>query len=254
MDNLLLFFFFLLGLIFGSFFHVVGLRVPQKQPFTNDRSLCPQCKHTLSWFELIPVLSYIFQQGKCRYCHERIGFLYPVIELTTGVLFACSYGKLGLSLELIIALLLMSMLIILFVSDLTYMLIPNSVLLFFLPLFIFMRMIQPLEPWWSPVAGAVTGIGILAIIIIISRGGMGAGDMKLFGVLGIVLGLTKTLLTFFLACLIGAVIGMTLLTFQVVHRKQAVPFGPYIAIAAVLAYFYGDGLVNWYVAILNKGW
>ncbi|RYG74910.1 prepilin peptidase [Lentibacillus lipolyticus] len=67
MDNLLLVFFFLLGLVLGSFFHVVGLRVPRKQPFTNDRSLCPQYELTLSWYELIPVLSYIFQRGKCRY-------------------------------------------------------------------------------------------------------------------------------------------------------------------------------------------
>lgn len=102
------------------------------------------------------------------------------------------------------------------------------------------------------VVGALAGVGLLALIILISQGGMGAGDMKLFGVLGIVLGLKKTLLTFFLATIIGAVVGILLLSFKVIHRKQAVPFGPYIVLAAVIAYFYGDSLADWYVAILNK--
>lgn len=240
--------FFIFGMIFGSFFNVVGLRVPQKKSFINDRSVCPHCKNTLSWYELIPVFSYVVQLGKCRKCKEKISFIYPIMELLTGVLFALSYIHIGLNMELIISLLLISLLVIIFVSDITYMIIPNKVLVFFLPLFIILRIIEPLEPWWSSIVGAITGFIIIALIILVSRGGMGAGDMKLFFVLGIILGIKKVLIAFFLSCLIGTLFGMLLLLFKRIDRKQPVPFGPSIVIGTLLAYFYGDVLLNWYLS------
>ncbi|ALX48357.1 prepilin peptidase [Lentibacillus amyloliquefaciens] len=246
MTNPLILLFFLLGMIFGSFFNVVGLRAPQKRSFASDRSICPHCKNQLSWYELIPILSYLFQLGKCRHCRSAISIMYPVIELITGLLFAFSYIKLGFQVELVTALLLMSLLVIIFVTDMKYMLIPNNVLLFFLPLLIFTRIINPLDPWWSSITGALSGMVIIAIIILASRGGMGGGDMKLFGILGIVLGFDKTLLTLFLSCVLGAVVGLVLLLTKVIDRKQAVPFGPYIVTAAVVAYFYGESLLGWY--------
>lgn len=244
--SVLLVFFFLLGLIFGSFYNVVGLRLPKDIPFTSDRSICPQCKAQLAWYENIPLISFIIQRAKCRHCNGGISYIYPAIELLTGILFALSFLKIGLHVELITALILVSMLMIILVSDLKYMLIPNKVLLFFLPLFILLRFIHPLDPWWSSILGAVVGIALLAFIIFVSRGGMGAGDMKLFGVLGIVLGVNKILLAFFLSCMIGALIGMVLLLLKVIGRKQPVPFGPYIVVAALITYFYGNALLYWY--------
>ncbi|ASN04999.1 prepilin peptidase [Virgibacillus necropolis] len=238
--------FFILGLIFGSFFNVVGLRLPKNKPFTNDRSFCPSCNHSLGWHELIPVLSFIMQLGKCRHCKSTISPIYPIGELVTGILFALSYTKIGLELELITALLLVSMLMIIFVADIKYMLIPDKVLLFFLPLFIVFRFLQPLDSWLTSIAGAITGIGITAVIILVSKGGMGAGDMKLFGVLGIVLGLKGILLTFFLSIIIGAIIGSILLLSKLINRKQPIPFGPYIVIASIITYFYGTSIMDWY--------
>src|SRR5690625_3587767 len=191
--------FFILGIIFGSFFNVVGLRLPKNIPFAKDRSRCPDCGHSLTLFENIPLLSFLVQAGKCRKCKRKISALYPAIELTTGLLFALSFHLLGWQPELFLALLLISMLMIILVSDLKYMIIPNKVLLFFLPLFIIFRILEPPEVWWSSIAGAMTGFLSLALIIIISRGGMGAGDMKLFGLLGIILGVEKILLAFFLS-------------------------------------------------------
>lgn len=240
-------FIFIFGITLGSFFNVVGLRVPQKIPFTNDRSNCPSCHKQLTWYELIPILSFFLQRGKCRSCHKKISPIYPSVELLTGLLFISSYLKIGFEVEFITALLLIAMLMIILVSDITYMIIPNKVLLFFLPLFIIMRMIQPLEPWWSAVIGAVVAFLLIAIIILISRGGMGAGDMKLFGLLGIVLGTGKVLLTFFLASLLGSIIGMCLMLFKIVERKQPIPFGPYIIIATIISYFYGDLFIMWYL-------
>ncbi|RLL47860.1 prepilin peptidase [Oceanobacillus piezotolerans] len=243
--------FFTFGIVFGSFFNVIGLRTPKNEPFIHERSHCPSCKHQLSWYELIPLLSFIIQGGKCRHCKKRISLIYPAIELLTGVLFAISYMKIGFNLELVTALFLISMLMIILVSDITYMLIQNKVLLFFLPIFIVIRVFNPLTPWWSSIVGAAVGFGIIALIIIVSRGGMGAGDMKLFGVLGIILGTKYVLLAFFLSCLAGAVIGMLLLVTKIINRKQPVPFGPYIVFATLITYFYGDSLIDWYLSLMS---
>ncbi|MHA6251465.1 prepilin peptidase [Oceanobacillus sp. CAU 1775] len=249
LEIFIIIFFFLFGVTFGSFYNVVGLRSPKNETFTNDRSYCPICKKTLAWYELIPVLSYVLQRGRCRGCKKKISIIYPLVEGMTGVLFAFSYYIFGFQWELAVALLLVSMLMIILVSDLTYMIIQNKVLLFFLPFFIILRVLSPLDPWWSPIVGGVGAFLLLALIIIVSRGGMGAGDMKLFGVLGIVLGFKLVFLAFFLACLIGAVIGILLMAFKVVKRQQAIPFGPYIVIAALLSYFYGDAMLDWYFTL-----
>ncbi|MBR3119563.1 MULTISPECIES: prepilin peptidase [Oceanobacillus] len=252
MEILLIIFFFILGTTLGSFYNVVGLRLPNKESFykKGDRSYCPNCKKQLAWWELIPVLSYMVQGGKCRGCKHNISFIYPTGELLTGLLFALSYIRFGLEVELFMGVSFVSMLMIIFISDISYMLIPNKILLFFLPFFIIVRIIQPLDPWWSSVTGAVTGFGLIFIIILLSRGGMGAGDMKLFGVLGLVLGFEKVILAFFLACLIGAFVGIVLMVLKIVKRKQPIPFGPFIVIAALISYFFGDAMVAWYVSLL----
>lgn len=242
--------FFLFGIILGSFFNVVGLRLPQNLPFHNDRSYCPQCKQQLSWYELIPIISYVIQRGKCRHCQTQISIIYPIIEVITGLLFVFCYMKVGFELELLTILLLVSMLMILFVSDITYMLIPNKILLFFLPLFILMRIISPLTPWNDAIIGAIVGYVLIAIIILASKGGMGAGDMKLLGLLGIVLGWQQTLLTFFIAAFLGAVIGGCLMLLNKVKKQEPIPFGPYIALGALLSYFYGEQMMTFYLSFL----
>ncbi|MEI3614925.1 prepilin peptidase [Pseudogracilibacillus sp. SO30301A] len=241
---------FLFGIIFGSFFNVVGLRLPEKLPFHNDRSFCPVCKQQLKWYELIPIFSYIIQRGKCRNCSAKISSIYPIIEMLTGLLFAFSYAQIGFQLELITALLFISMLMIIFVSDISYMLIPNKVLLFFLPFFILIRIISPLIPWYDAIIGPVAGFGLIALIIIVSQGGMGAGDMKLFGVIGMVLGWKKVLLAFFIAAFLGAIIGGILMIVNKVKKKQPIPFGPYIVVGALVSYFYGEQILTFYLSLL----
>lgn len=252
MELFYLIYFSILGVIVGSFYNVVGLRIPENNFFESQRSYCPNCRHTLSWYELIPVFSFLMQQGKCRHCKQPISPLYPFIEMVTGILFALCFYYYGLQPELLTALVFVSLLVIILVTDLTYMLIPDRILLFFLPLFILLRIFIPLDPWWSPLLGAVIGSGLLALIIIVSRGGMGGGDMKLFGVLGIILGWKSVLLAFFLSTLYGAVISGILLLFHLIERKKPVPFGPYIVLGALTAYFFGDYLIDWYVITFIK--
>lgn len=242
--------FFIFGTILGSFYNVIGLRVPKKIPFHNDRSYCPNCNKQLKYYELIPIISYVIQGGKCRNCKTKISFIYPFVEFMTGLLFVFSYIKLGFQLELIVAIIFMSLLMIIFVSDISYMLIPNKVLVFFLPIIIVARIFIPLEPWYDAIIGALVGYVLLAIIIIASKGGMGAGDMKLFGVMGIVLGWKSILLTFFLAALFGAVIGGMLMLFKKVKRGEPIPFGPFIVLAAIITYFYGELLIDIYLSLL----
>src|SRR5690625_3804311 len=141
--------FFILGLVFGSFYQVVGLRVPEKRSFVKGRSHCPHCKKQLHWYELIPIFSYVFQRGRCNECKEKISPLYPLMEIFTGFLFMISFITFQFSIELLIALLLMSLLIIIFVTDLNYMVIPNRILMFFAVPLVLLRILKPLDPWWS---------------------------------------------------------------------------------------------------------
>src|SRR5699024_6385526 len=249
MDIFYIIAFFLFGVTFGSFYNVIGLRLPKDIPFHNDRSYCPSCENTLRPTELIPIMSYVIQRGKCRYCNTRISPLYPTIEMITGLLFAFSYIKIGLQSELAISLLFVSMLVIITVSDIAYMIIPNKVLLFFLPLLVILRTIHPMDPWYNPLLGSAVCFLLIAIIIIASKGGMGAGDMKLFGVLGIILGLGKTLLTLFLASVIGLLFGLIWMARKRIKRRQPIPFGPFISIAALITYFYGEQMISYYLEL-----
>ncbi len=238
--------FFIYGIVFGSFFNVVGLRVPKKQSIVSPPSHCTSCKRKLGVLDLIPVFSYLLLKGKCRGCGSKISPVYPFMEFVTGGLFALSFYMLGFSVELIVALLFVSLLVIITVSDIAYMIIPNKVLLPFAVVLFGLRLVIPLEIWWDSILGAVVGFLILYLIAVVSKGGMGGGDIKLFFVIGLVLGTTNTLVTLFLAALIGSIAGMIILKRSGQGRKTPVAFGPSIALAAVIAYFWGADFVGWY--------
>lgn len=238
--------FFIYGIVLGSFFNVVGLRVPKKESIVKPPSHCPKCKRRLTVVDLIPVFSYLFLRGKCHSCGTKISPIYVMTEFVTGMLFAFSYWYIGFSFELIVAILFVSLLMIIIVSDIAYMLIPDKVLLFFLPLLVVGRILSPLEPWWDSLLGAAVGFGILLFIAIVSKGGMGGGDIKLFFLLGYVLGTIHTLLTLFVASVIGMIIGIIMLKVRKQDRKTPLPFGPSIALAAIIVYFFGDAMIHWY--------
>ncbi|MBT2656833.1 prepilin peptidase [Bacillus sp. ISL-18] len=243
----------LYGFTLGSFYNLVGLRVPIKKSIVYPRSECPNCKHQLKFYELIPLVSYIIQGGKCRGCQSRISPIYPVIELLTGILFMIALLTVGWSGELIVALTLISMLMIIAVSDIQYMIIPDKVLIWFAMIFLLERSIWPLIPWWDSILGALTGFLLLLSIALVSKGGMGYGDVKLYALLGFVLGVKLVLLSFFLSTLFGAVIGGLALLLKFVKQRQPVPFGPYIVAGTLSAYFFGSEIINIYINFLNKG-
>ena len=246
MENVYSIFIALFGLVLGSFYNVVGLRVPKGESIVNPPSHCTSCDRRLTAVELIPVLSYLVQGGKCRGCGVKVSPIYCVTEIATAALFVLSYIKFGFTAELAVALLFVSLLVIINVSDIAYMLIPNKILLFFLPLLVIARIVSPLDPWWDSVLGAFVGFGVLLLIAVVSKGGMGGGDIKLFFLIGLVLGTVNTLLTLFLASLIGMIVGIIILKVKGQGRKTPIPFGPSIALGALIAYFYGVDLIDWY--------
>ncbi|MGG1677584.1 prepilin peptidase [Neobacillus sp. NRS-1170] len=241
---------FCYGLLLGSFFNVVGLRVPLKKSIVKPRSACPTCGHQLTPLELIPVLSYMLQKGKCRGCQSRISPIYPLFELLTGILFAAAPYLVGWSGELFVALTLISMFMIIIVSDIHYMIIPDKIVIWFAGIFLLERIIMPLDPWWDSALGAVIGFLLLLTIMIVSKGGMGFGDVKLYALLGLVLGLKLVLLSFFLSTLYGAVIGGLAQLFKIVKKREPIPFGPFIAAGTLTAYFWGLDLIDLYFQIL----
>ncbi|WHY65872.1 A24 family peptidase [Neobacillus sp. SuZ13] len=250
---LLQFVIFLYGITLGSFYNVVGLRVPIKQSIIKPRSACPTCGHQLKTFELIPVVSYIIQGGKCRGCQSQISPVYPTFELLTGVMFVTAPLVIGWSSELLVALSLISMFMIIIVSDIHYMLIPDKILIWFAGIFLLERIFLPLSPWWDSILGAVTGFSLLLLIAIVSKGGMGGGDVKLYALIGLVLGFKLVLLSFFLSTLYGAVIGGLALLLKIVKKRQPIPFGPFIAAGTLTAYYWGTEIIDFYLRFLNRG-
>ncbi|MDQ0197129.1 prepilin peptidase [Neobacillus ginsengisoli] len=242
---------FLYGLLLGSFFNVVGFRVPLKQSIIFPRSACPTCGHQLKAHELIPVVSYLIQGGKCRGCKSRISPIYPIMELITGILFMTTPLVVGWSGELVVALSLISMFMIIVVSDIHYMIIPDKILIWFAGIFLLERNIWPLTPWWGSILGAAVGFFLLFVIAFVSKGGMGGGDVKLYALLGLVLGFKLVLLSFFLSILYGAVIGGLALLFKLVKRRQPIPFGPFIAAGTLTAYYWGSEIIDLYLRFLN---
>ena len=239
--------FFIYGLVFGSFFNVVGLRVPKGESVVAPPSHCPNCGRRLTAADLVPFFSFVWLKGQCRECGSAIHWTYPVMELLTGVAFGLSYLRFGFSGELIIALLFMSLLVIITVSDLAYMLIPDKILLLFgIPLLL-LRLVFPLEPGWDSAVAAVVLPGVLLLTAIVSKGGMGGGDIKLYVVIGLVLGTVHSFVSLFIAALVGAIMGFLHLRRQGKGRRTPIPFGPWIALGAAVAYLYGGRIVGSYV-------
>ncbi|MWV46650.1 prepilin peptidase [Paenibacillus sp. HJL G12] len=235
------------GMLLGSFYNVVGLRVPAGESIIHPPSHCTGCNTRLTARDLIPVVSYLLSRGHCRHCGVKVSTLYPLGEALTGLLFVWVILYEGISGRALIGLLLVSLTVIVTVADLKYMLIPNKVLLIFVPLLVAAILFFPEGSLWVHLAGAAVGGGIT--LLLASFGGMGMGDVKLFALCGWVLGLPGAMIAFLAACFMGtAVYGILLIT-GVIRRKQPVPFGPWLAAGTLLAYEYGSTMISGYLSL-----
>ena len=242
--------FFLLGLAIGSFLNVVILRLPQEESVLG-RSRCPKCKKQIAGCDLIPVLSYIFLWGRCRNCHEKISLQYPLIELTTAILFALSYYLIGLNYLLIFYLPAVSILVVLFVYDLKFREIPELFAWIFLVLAIIIGFWQSNFDIANFLLGGLVGGGILGILVGISEERlMGAGDIKIGLAIGFLLGYPRALLFLLLAFVIGAVVGVLLILFGGKKFKSEIAFAPFLIIAGIITLIWGETIIQSYLKLL----
>lgn len=244
--------FFILGTYMGSFYTVVGLRLPNKEDFIFSRSRCDQCKHQLSLIEMVPILSYFLLKKKCRYCDSKISSLSTYIELFTGVLFAVAYYSFSFSYELLIALGIISLLMIIVVSDLTYLIIPNEVLVFFAIYFIIIQFLSlGLE---NTILHILTGILLFILMYLImilgnhafKKESMGGGDVKLMFLFGLVLDPLLGALTIFLGSFFALPISLFL---YFTNKEKIIPFGPFLIMALAFIYFSkidSSMIINWF--------
>jgi leader peptidase (prepilin peptidase)/N-methyltransferase len=238
---------FILGLSIGSFLNVCIYRIPEKKSIAYPASHCPHCKHNLSAVDLIPVLGYVMNRGKCKYCGAKISMQYPVVELITAVVFLLLFNKSFLSIEFIKYAVLTCMLIIVTFVDLERQEIPDEIILFGLVAGLIFNLFDIKANMLSGIIGFVLGGGIFLLIAMLTNGAMGGGDIKLMAVLGLFLGWKFVLILSLLSFVIGAVVSLILIVAKVKGPKDYIPFGPFIAISALIVIFFGAQMVQLYV-------
>ena len=245
-----------LGLVVGSFLNVVIHRVPEKQSVVRPRSRCPRCQTTLKPWDNVPVVSWLLLRGRCRNCHGAISFRYPLIEVATAILFVAAALRLGDDDPAVLPAFLVVFAALLAISavDLERFIVPNRIL--YPALFMAAPLLvvaAALDGDWSSLLGAALG-GALAWVLLFaihmaSPKGMGFGDVRLAGLIGMLLGwlsIGHVLLGLFLAFLTAAVVGVGLMLTGVRGRKDRVPFGPFLALGAIAAVFVGGPILSWY--------
>ena len=229
--------FFILGTIFGSFYNVVGYRLPKGESLVYPSSHCTKCNHKLGPLELIPILSYLFLGGKCKKCKEKISCFYPLFEFFSGLLFALSFVVYGFSLECLLSIVFISMLLIIIISDYQTMIIPDSVLIVFSAMIIiikfFMGGIESIGISLLHSVGAFVFMLLLKLLgdFLFKKESMGGGDIKLLAVFGLMFGFPMSMVAVFIAAIIGLPVSLIMLKKQTTHE---IPFGPFLAIAAIL--------------------
>lgn len=238
-----------LGLPLGSFFNVVAYRLPRGQtPWSPSRSYCPSCGEPVRARDNIPVLGWLLLRGRCRSCGEAISWRYPLFELLTALLFAACGLKFGWSWSLLPALLFVSTLVIVTNADLDLQVIPNKVLIIALVLGVPAQLLAVGDKWLTWTLSALIAFSVMFAIALAYPRGMGMGDVKLAGVMGLYLGraVAPALL---IAFALGTVLGLALMAARGVHagRKTKVPFGPFMAAGGVVGLFWGEAMVEWYL-------
>lgn len=242
----MLWLFFLLGLFTGSFLNVVIYRLPRGETIIWGRSYCPACGLALAWYDLVPVLSYLALRGRCRYCGTPISPRYLLVELLTGAVFVALFYRFGPTPALAKYLFLGAVLIAAAFIDLEHYLIPNRLVLAGLAGAVILGFAARDVGTWPALAGCAAGAGFLSVVAVISKGGMGGGDVKLAAVVGLFLGWPLVALALFLAVAAGGLAASLLLLLRVKGRKDPVPFAPFIAVGTLTATLWGLYIIDWY--------
>ena len=244
---------FIIGLVMGSFYTVIGLRGPLNQSIVKPRSHCTTCNHVLSWYELIPVISWVIQGGKCRKCKTKLSFVYPAIEILTGLLFVLAFYLYGISYEFFAMLVISSLLVIIFVSDFKYMVILDG------PLIVCYILILALKWYYfglkNVIISVISGLIILAFMMLVKIIGdkvfktesMGGGDIKLSIFFGLALGIRLS----FISLVLGSFLAFPYALYYVfANKEREVPFGPFLIMGMLIIFLLQSHITNFIEIIL----
>lgn len=241
----------ILGLVIGSFLNVCIYRIPREESIAYPPSHCTNCGYRLKWYDLIPLFSYLFLGGKCRKCGDKISFIYPFIELATGLLFGILYLKFGLTFEFFKYATLFAVMIVIgmidyFTTDVYFKTIVFGTIMGVI--FVLIEKLYNNNPILTYIFGALLGAGIIWVIFIITKA-MGEGDIEICFVAGLFLGFKLTSIMILLSFIIGGFIGVILIALKIKDRKDYIPFGPFIGLATIITVLYGDIILKWYSSL-----
>lgn len=237
------------GLIMGSFLGVVIDRLPQGISVVHGRSRCEFCDRDLSAVELIPILSFIIQGGKCRKCKRKLSFRYPLLEILTGVSYLLVYHHFGYTLQTLTAIVFVSFLIVITFIDVDTMIIYDRFHIFILVLAILEFIIFKKNILNLAVGALIVSVPLLIIALL--TGGIGGGDIKLMFVAGVYLGFPNILAAFIIAVILGGLYGIFTLLSKRLKGKDAIPFGPFLCVGLFLALLYGQPIIQWYLSLMG---
>lgn len=253
---------FLLGSVIGSFLNVVIYRLPREKSIVKPASACPGCGKPIRFYDNIPIISYVLLRGNCRACNANISIRYPIVELITGILFLLLYRELGLTFELLVFIVFVSLLIAISFIDLDSWIIPDvlsigGVITGFLLAVIrpFFRYMDPKFGMLDSLYGILLGGGILFAIawlyeLFTKREGMGGGDIKLLGMIGAFCGIKGVIFSLISASLIGTIVGIPIMIAKGRDTKYAIPFGPFLSLGALVYVFKGEALIGLLINVL----
>lgn len=237
------------GLCMGSFLNVCIHRIPKKQSISYPPSSCTSCGGKITPLYLLPIIGYILAKGKCVSCKEKISIQYPSVELTGAAIAILIYSFTTTYIDALFYYNFFMVLLAITIIDFKTMTIPNEFIIYLIlcsiPYLIFIK------GYVNILVALGLGTFFLAIAVL-SKGGMGGGDVKLAFVLGLYLGFPQSILAVFLSFILGGIAGLILLL-KGVGRKEAIPFGPYLALGAVIAFFAGEGIISWYLKLVGLG-
>lgn len=246
---------FIYGHVIGSFLNVCIYRIPREESIAFPSSRCPSCGTRISWYDNIPLVSYLFLLGRCRSCKSRIRIQYPLVEVINGLSYLILYSYFGFSLDFIFYALIFSVLIVISFIDINEMLIPDILVFIVLFLGILHKLLNYLTYDISPgflnsFGGLLIAGGLFFTIYLLSRGGMGDGDITLMAALGFILGTRLVFLSILLSFIIGAFVSIFLLLTRLKTRKDPIPFGPFIVIAFMITVLWGEDILYLYWSLI----
>lgn len=251
MQALLYVFSFVFGLVLGSFLNVVIYRLPRHESLVRPGSRCPSCGTAIHWYDNVPILSWLLLGGRCRTCGTAISPRYLVVEAMTGVLFGLAAWRFGIEWPLLVAWAFIAAMIAVALIDYDHMIIPNKIVL---PgALIGLGASVALDPpkWWIYLVSSIGAAAFLfALVMLWPGGGMGWGDVKMALFMGAVLG-TSIIVGLFLAFLSGSIVGVYLMVAKKATRKTKLPFGPFLALGAIVAMFCGQAIIDYYLSAIR---